>query len=201
MDWLATPCADPAKQLAATRNRALVLLGFWRGFRSDDLTRLQVEHVQVFPGEGLVLYLPRSKTDRTNQGREYKVPALSQLRPVAACQDWLALSGLTDGPVFRGIDRWGRTLGCRAQSAKRRAAVTAATDRSWSRGCPVVHQPLVAARLCQLGRQQRLGCAGVDGVRRLEGHQVGDALYRAGRPVCPRPHRSHATTGHRCNVK
>lgn len=108
VDGLAVQYVDSARQLAATRNRALVLLGFWRGFRSDELTRLRVEQIRVFPGEGLILYLPRSKTDKSSQGHEYQVPALNQLCPVAAYQDWLALSGLTEGPVFRRIDRWGR---------------------------------------------------------------------------------------------
>jgi integrase len=107
VEWLTTQAADPHQRLRATRDRTLVLLGFWRGFRSDELTRLQVEQVRVFSGEGLILFLPRSKTDRTSQGREYRVPALNQLCPVAAYQDWLALSGLTEGAVFRSIDRWG----------------------------------------------------------------------------------------------
>ncbi|TJW31271.1 MAG: integrase, partial [Mesorhizobium sp.] len=28
-------------------------------------------------------------------------------RPVSALKDWLALGGITEGAVFRGIDRWG----------------------------------------------------------------------------------------------
>jgi integrase len=107
VDWLVTQAIDPQQRLRATRDRALVLLGFWRGFRSDELTRLRVDQIQVFPGEGLILFLPRSKTDRASQGREYRVPALSQLCPVAAFQDWLVQSGLSEGPVFRSIDRWG----------------------------------------------------------------------------------------------
>ncbi|MFX8164736.1 Tn3 family resolvase, partial [Acinetobacter baumannii] len=35
-----------------TRNTALVLIGFWRGFRSDELSRLQIEHITVEPGRG-----------------------------------------------------------------------------------------------------------------------------------------------------
>jgi integrase len=36
--------------LRARRDTALILLGFWRGFRSDELCRLQVEHVQASAG-------------------------------------------------------------------------------------------------------------------------------------------------------
>jgi integrase len=94
-------------RLRLARDRALVLLGFWRGFRADELCRLQVEHMAVVAGEGIVIYLPRSKGDRGARGREYKAPALSRLCPVSAYLDWIHLAHLTEGAVFPAIDRWG----------------------------------------------------------------------------------------------
>ena len=41
-------------------------------------------------------------------GRTFKAPALSRLCPVTAYLDWVGNAGLTEGPVFRRIDRWGR---------------------------------------------------------------------------------------------
>ncbi|CAI8907759.1 Recombinase [Pseudomonas sp. IT-P258] len=93
--------------LRARRDMALILLGFWRGFRSDELCRLQVEHVQASAGSGISLYLPRSKSDRDNLGKTYQAPALQRLCPVQAYIDWIAEAALVRGPVFRGIDRWG----------------------------------------------------------------------------------------------
>lgn len=93
--------------LRYTRDRALLLIGFWRGFRSDELVRLTIDKTDVVAGEGMTLQLPRTKTDRQLKGTSYPVPALSKMCPVAAYQDWLAISGLSHGPVFRGIDRWG----------------------------------------------------------------------------------------------
>ena len=58
-------------RLRLVRDRALILIGFWRGFRSDELCRLQIEHIEVVAGEGMVIYLPRSKTDRAARGRVY----------------------------------------------------------------------------------------------------------------------------------
>lgn len=46
----------------------------------------------------------RSKGDRQQQGRVFKCPALSRLCPVTAFNAWV---GLTEGPVFRKINRWG----------------------------------------------------------------------------------------------
>jgi integrase len=93
--------------LRHTRNRSLMLLGFWRGFRSDELVNLRVENIEVTPGQGMTCYLGRSKGDRQLQGRVFKCPALSRLCPVTAFNAWVDLAGLSEGPVFRKIDRWG----------------------------------------------------------------------------------------------
>lgn len=98
---------DLPVRLRAVRDRALLLLGFWRAFRSDDLCRLRIETNQLVVGEGLSLFLSSSKSDRDFQGRTVSVPALKRLCPVQAYEDWLALSQLQAGPVFCSIDRWG----------------------------------------------------------------------------------------------
>lgn len=113
-DWLGTAIAaarerdDCADALRLRRDRALILLGFWRGFRGDELIRVQVEHLRLVPGEGMTCFLPRSKGDRQAVGTTYKVPALSRLCPVTATVEWSAAADLTQGPLFRGVDRWGR---------------------------------------------------------------------------------------------
>lgn len=99
--------ADQAGQIRAHRDKALVLLGFWRGFRGDELIRLQVDHLEVVPNEGMTCFLPRSKGDRQSSGNTYKVPALSRLCAVTATQEWIQAAGISDGPLFRGVDRWG----------------------------------------------------------------------------------------------
>ncbi|WP_374350676.1 site-specific integrase [Chitinimonas sp.] len=104
---LADSRGDRNGQLRYARDKALLLLGFWRGFRGDELTRAAVEFVDVAPGRGLKIFLPVSKSDRQAAGKTFKVPALTKLCPVAAYQDWISLSGLTNGPVFRGIDQFG----------------------------------------------------------------------------------------------
>lgn len=93
--------------LRSLRNQALLLLGFWRAFRADELSRLCIEHITIMPNQGMEIFLPYSKTDTQHQGRYYRVPMLSQLCPVHACQQWLAASSLTQGAVFRSINRWG----------------------------------------------------------------------------------------------
>ena len=111
--WLETAIShaqqsgDQQALLRHTRDRSLMLVGFWRGFRSDELVNLRVENTEVTPGQGMTCYLGRSKGDRQREGRVFRCPALSRLCPVTAFNAWVSLAGLSEGPVFRKIDRWG----------------------------------------------------------------------------------------------
>ncbi len=89
------------------RDKALILIGFWRGFRSEELCRLSAEFIEVVP-DGLDIFLPRSKGDRSSIGRHYYTPSLKQLCPTTAYLDWLAISKIKKGPVFQSINQWGR---------------------------------------------------------------------------------------------
>lgn len=99
---------DERALITALRNRALVLLGFWRGFRSDELTRLRIDDIEIISSVGLRGYLSQSKTDKYFQGTYFEVPALAELCPVAAYNGYVETTKLSHGAVFRKIDRWGR---------------------------------------------------------------------------------------------
>lgn len=103
----ATDLQDTTLRFQYLRNKSFVLMGFWRGFRSDELRRLKIEDIKVSPGEGMTLFLPRTKTDKQQLGSTYRVPSLSKLCPVDAYLDWITAANLKNGPVFRRIDRWG----------------------------------------------------------------------------------------------
>jgi len=96
-----------AVRLRARRDHALILLGFWRAFRSDELCWLQVEHIELQSNRQFTVFVPRSKNDRENRGQRFTVPALKRLCPVKAYEAWLSISGLQQRPVFRALDRWG----------------------------------------------------------------------------------------------
>lgn len=96
-----------ANLMRSRRNAALLLIGFWKGFRSDELCRLQVEHIHAESGAGMSLFLPQSKGDRENEGTTHFVPALKCLCPVQAYLDWINTAGIVRGAVFRRLDRWG----------------------------------------------------------------------------------------------
>ena len=98
---------DRAAQMRHARDKALVLLGFWRGFRGDELTRLRVDGVDAVAGQGMSCYLPHTKGDRARKGTTFRAPALVDLCPVDAYLAWVGMADLREGPVFRAIDRWG----------------------------------------------------------------------------------------------
>jgi integrase len=95
-------------KLAGRRDRALILLGFAGGFRRSELAALDIEDVQ-HTEDGMVVKLRRSKTDPEGKGRDVGIPYGSNPRtcPVRALNGWKNAAGLSDGPLFRGIDRHG----------------------------------------------------------------------------------------------
>ncbi|GAA6170302.1 site-specific integrase [Sessilibacter corallicola] len=98
--------SSPHGERKLLRDRAMLLLGFWRAFRSDELTRMTIENVRVMPNQGLEIFVPRSKTDRA-RGRHFKAPALKRLCPVSAFQAWTNILQATHGPLFPAINQWG----------------------------------------------------------------------------------------------
>lgn len=92
--------------LKSIRDRALLLMGFFGSFRRSELTAVKVEHL-AFEPEGVIITLPRSKTDQTGEGKFKALPYDEGLLcPVTALRQWLELSGIKDGSIFRGITRW-----------------------------------------------------------------------------------------------
>lgn len=94
--------------LRTHRDLALILLGFWQAFRSDELSRVTVENVVANRNQGMTIFLPYSKTDRDASGSTYDLPALRAYCPTSAYLDWVQVSGITTGLVFRSISRWGK---------------------------------------------------------------------------------------------
>lgn len=94
--------------IAAARDRALLLIGFAGGLRRSELAALRVEELARHP-RGITLSIPRSKTDQEGEGREVEIPlgAHEQTCPVLALENWLKISGVNQGYVFRRIGRHG----------------------------------------------------------------------------------------------
>jgi integrase len=94
--------------LAGTRDRALLLLGFAGALRRSELVAIDREHIRL-TDLGLRLLLPRSKTDAEGKGIELGISRGKRREtcPVRALEAWLDVSACKFGPVFRKVDRWG----------------------------------------------------------------------------------------------
>ncbi len=100
--------AIPDDAVIGIRNRAIVLLGYAGAFRRSELVGLDVADLQD-DAEGLIIHLRRSKTDQHGRGRLVGIPSGAHplTCPVTALQRWREVSGITDGPLFRGVSRYG----------------------------------------------------------------------------------------------
>ena len=105
--------------LKGTRDRALLLVGFQSAFRRSELVGIDVEHIE-FVAEGMVILLPRSKTDQIGEGRKVGIPFGHEPETcaVGATREWMEAAGITSGPLFRSVNRHGQVgagrLGSRA---------------------------------------------------------------------------------------
>lgn len=96
--------------LLGLRDRALVLVGFSGAFRRSELTTLLEVADLDFTDHGLYIRMRRSKTDQEGQGRTVAMPSGDhpETCPIRALQTWLEAAGITDGPVFRSVNRHGQ---------------------------------------------------------------------------------------------
>ncbi|MFO1097205.1 MAG: site-specific integrase [Xanthobacteraceae bacterium] len=95
-------------RLKDARDKALLLIGFAGGFRRSELVGLDRADIEVVR-QGIILQLRRSKTDQMGLGRKIGIPhGRTRWCPVTALDHWLSRSGVTEGAVFRPIDRHGR---------------------------------------------------------------------------------------------
>lgn len=94
--------------LKGARDKALLLLGFAGAFRRSELVALDIEDLAL-SDEGLIIKIKRSKTDQTERGRKVAIHygTNSKTCPIKALSDWLEISAITSGALFRPIDQWG----------------------------------------------------------------------------------------------
>ena len=106
--------------LIAHRDLAMLLVGFWRGFRADTICKLKLEHIKrttmVVGGKrvkALQIFLPASKGDRKAVGETFKLPERSELCAVIAYENWVTAAGIDNqqGWLFRKFDPKGNLTG------------------------------------------------------------------------------------------
>ena len=88
------------------RDIALVLTGFFGAFRRSELVAIQIGDL-VWEPEGLLIKLPRSKTDQQATGLVRALPfGAPGCCPATAMRNWIESVEINEGPIFRPINRW-----------------------------------------------------------------------------------------------
>jgi site-specific recombinase XerD len=96
---------DPETK-AGLRDRALLVLAFAGAFRRSELVSLDVADVEQVP-DGLRILVRRSKTDQEAAGKRKPLPYGSNPAtcPVRTLAAWLGAAEITQGPIFRPVNR------------------------------------------------------------------------------------------------
>lgn len=95
----------------ALRDRALLLIGFAAALRRSEISAIDLDHVR-FGADGVIVTLPRRKTDQEGEGTEIGIPFGKDEAycPVRTLQAWIAEARITEGAVFLSIGKGGRIL-------------------------------------------------------------------------------------------
>jgi len=104
--------------LGGLRDKAILLIGFATGMRRSELVGMRMDHVEEC-AEGIRINIPRSKTDQEGAGRVIGVKRGTNPTtcPVRALNNYLSAAGITEGFIFRSINRHGQIgAGLTAQS-------------------------------------------------------------------------------------
>jgi len=107
-------CRACGSDLAGSRDRALFLVGFAGAMRRSELVGLDVTNL-TWTSDGLTLLIERSKTDAEGEGAEIAIPRgrSAETCPVVALQSWQAAAEITEGPLFRKVNRGGNVEAAR----------------------------------------------------------------------------------------
>ena len=90
------------EEIKKFRDRSIILIGFSGGFRRNEIVSLDCDDLDFVP-EGVKINIKRSKTDQFGEGFTKAMPYFdsSKYCPVVSLKNWLELSRITEGPLFR----------------------------------------------------------------------------------------------------
>ena len=88
------------------RDKAIILIGFGGGFRRTELISIDYEDLEFVP-EGLKITIRKSKTDQFGEGMIKGLPYFNDKNycPVINLREWLEISEIKTGPVFRRFSK------------------------------------------------------------------------------------------------
>ena len=94
------------EDIKKVRDRTIILIGFSGGFRRNEIVSLDYDDLDFVP-EGLKINIKRSKTDQFGEGSIKALPYFnnSQYCPVLSLKNWLNISKITSGSLFRRFSK------------------------------------------------------------------------------------------------
>jgi len=101
IEKLLSTCNDSPR---GHRDKALIALGFGAALRRSELAKVRLEDIEI-SDKGLVLTLPKSKTDQEGKGQQVAVLDGQRLKIKQLVAKWLEVSGITTGLIFPMTDR------------------------------------------------------------------------------------------------
>jgi site-specific recombinase XerD len=99
------------EKIKKLRDKSIILIGFSGGFRRNEIVTLNYEDLE-FVSEGLKITIRRSKTDQFGEGTVKALPYFdnSEYCPVITLKQWLEVSKINSGPVFRRFSKGSKLL-------------------------------------------------------------------------------------------
>ena len=99
------------EKIKKLRDKSIILIGFSGGFRRNEIVSLNYEDLE-FVSEGLKIAIRRSKTDQFGEGTIKALPYFdnSEYCPVITLKQWLEVSKINSGPVFRRFSKGSKLL-------------------------------------------------------------------------------------------
>jgi len=176
---------DRQAPMKAARDKALLLIGFAGAFRRSELVALQYEDLTQFE-DGVELLIRRSKTDQEGAGRTVFIPHARGGRcPVKMLKNWLELSGIAAGPLFRPINRHDQIISKKALSPQSVALIVKSSVRLMA---GEEAAKLMAGHSLRAGYCTEAATVGLQPyqIREQTGHRSDVTLARYIRPVAKR---------------
>jgi len=90
--------------ITGLRDKALLLLGFAGAFRRSELVALKYEDIEK-TDDGIKVLIRRSKTDQEGRGQSIAIPNGTRFRIVDSLFSWLNEANITNGYLFRSINK------------------------------------------------------------------------------------------------
>ena len=97
---------EKKEEIKKFRDRSIILIGFSGGFRRNEIVSLNYEDLD-FVTEGLKINVTKSKTDQFGEGTIKALPYFdsSKYCPVTSLKNWLDISKITSGSLFRRLSK------------------------------------------------------------------------------------------------